>query len=106
MIEIRNMCEKEGLKISNKLIKQYLADELGESIPFRDSHRKNQPQFAFSLKLDIKFIANILQSQDAMKDAAIKIRQALLNTNFELGDNFVIQRNLKIRGTIRTYQIK
>ena len=100
------MCEKEGLKISNKLIKQYLADELGESIPFRDSHRKNQPQVAFSLKLDIKFIANILQSQDAMKDAAIKIRQALLNTNFELGDNFVTQRNLKIRGTIRTYQIK
>ena len=28
--EIRYMCEEESLELSNKLIKQYLADELGE----------------------------------------------------------------------------
>ena len=95
LTEICNMFEKEGLKISNKLIKQYLADEFGESIPFCDSHRKNQPQLVFSLKLNIKFIANIPKSQDTTKDAAIKIRQALLNTNFELGDKFCDSEELE-----------
>ena len=33
------MCEEEGFEVSNKLIKQYLADELGESVQFCDSHR-------------------------------------------------------------------
>ena len=88
------MCE-EGLEISSKLIKQYLADELGELIQFCDSHRKNRSQFVFSSKLDIKDIVNILRSQDTMKDAAIKIRQALLIMNFNLGDKFCNSEELE-----------
>ena len=84
MSEIWNIYDEEGLEISNKLIKQYLTDKLGESIQFCDTHRKNQSQFVFSSKLDIKDIVNILQSQDTMKDAAIKTHQALLNMNFNL----------------------
>ena len=76
------MYEEEDFEISNKLIKEYLADELGESIQFFNSHPKNQSQFVFSSNLDMKDIANILRSQDTMKDAAIKIRQALLIYEF------------------------
>ena len=32
--EIRNMCEEERLEISNNLINQYLADELGEQFSY------------------------------------------------------------------------
>ena len=89
MSEIRNICgEEQGLEISNKLINQYLAEELGESIQLSDSYRKNQSQFVFSSKHDTKDIVNILQSQDTIKDAAIKICQALLNMNFNLVDKF------------------
>ena len=88
------MCE-EGLEISNKLIKQYLTDELGGSIQFCDSHRTNQSQYVFSSKLDVKDIVNILRSQDTMKGAAIKIRQALLNINFNLGDKFCDSKELE-----------
>ena len=95
MSEIRNMCEEEGLEISNKLIKQYLADELGESIQFCDSHHKNQSQFVFSSKLDVKEIVNILRSQDIMKDAAIKIHQTLQNMSFNLGDKFCDSKELE-----------
>ena len=89
------MCEEEGLEISNKQIRQYLADELGKSIQFCDSHRKNQSQFVFSSKLDIKDIVNILRSQDTMKDAAIKISQALLNMNFNLEHKFCDSEELE-----------
>ena len=77
------------------MVKQYLADELEESIQFCDSHRKNQSQFVFSSKLDIKDIVKILRSQDTMKDAAIKIRQAFLNMNFNLGDKFCHSEKLQ-----------
>lgn len=53
------MCDGEDLEISNKLIKQYLPDELGESIQVCGSHRKNQSEFVVWSKLDIKDIANI-----------------------------------------------
>ena len=95
MSEILNMYEEEGLEISNKLIKQYLPDELGESVQFCDSHHKNQSQFFFSSKLDIKEIVNILQSQDIMKDASIKICQALLNMSFNLWDKFCHSEELE-----------
>ena len=88
------MYDEEGLEISNKLIKQYLTDKLGESIQFCDTHRKNQSQFVFSSKLDIKDIVNILQSQDTMKDAAVKTHQALLNMNFNL-NKFCDSEDLK-----------
>lgn len=39
------MCDGEDLEISNKLIKQYLPDELGETIQVCGSHRKNQSEF-------------------------------------------------------------
>ena len=76
------MCEKESLEISNKLIKQYLADGLGEPIQFCDTHQKKQSQFVFSSKLNIKGIVRILRSQDTIKDATIIIHQALININF------------------------
>ena len=74
---------------------QYLSSKLGESIQFSDCHGKNQSQFVFSSKLDIKDIVNILRSQDTTKDTAIKTRQALLNMNFNLVDKFCDSKKLE-----------
>ena len=94
--DIRDMINQENASdLTNKEIKSFLIDELGDTISFCQPERKNQSQFVFSSSIDVNHVVNSLRNLNVIKEAAITIRKSLLEVNFGLDDSFCDAQQLK-----------
>ena len=94
--DIRDMINQENASdLTNKEIKSFLIDELGDTILFCQPERKNQSQFVFSSSIDVNHVVNSLRNLNVIKEAAITIRKSPLEVNFGLDDSFCDAQQLK-----------
>jgi len=60
----------------------------GESVTIVSNSRVNEPDIFFSSDLDATDLAIKLKNQNIMREAGIKLREALMDVDFGLQDKF------------------
>lgn len=70
-----------------------MINELGDSIQFCEPHQKNESQFIFSSKVNVRYLIKLLRSQNIIKEAAQKFRRSLFDITLNWKIDFVIHTN-------------
>ena len=87
--DIRDMLnEKEEFVFNNSEIKTFLISAFTDEIQFSNSDKVNESQIAFSSKIDIQDIVQILRKINIIKEAAVQIRQGFSSMNFNINNKF------------------
>ena len=81
--------------ISNKGVKLYLTEHFQDDVQFCPSERRNESMFVFSSALSVEDVVKKLRSVNVIKEAAVTIREALRNVDFNLNDKFGDAHELK-----------
>ena len=89
LTEIKDIINDLGLiNIRTNEVKVFLLEMFGENIQYCKSKSKNNSLLVFSAKISVADIANVIRSTDIIRAAALELRKALLNLDFQLDDNY------------------
>ena len=89
LTEIRDIINDEGaITIQTHEVKNYISETFGESIQFCKSERKNESLLVFSSSISMADVINTVRATDVIKEAAVEMRNALLNMDFNLDNKF------------------
>ena len=86
---------EEGSSFVNHEVKRFLVEEFGDEIKICEPEQKNQSQFVFSSSVSVEDVVKSPRSLNAVKTAALEIRNALLKVDFGLDDRFCNAQELK-----------
>ena len=94
--EVRDLIkEEEGVDIFTNEIKLFIKETFGDRIQFCVAERKHQSILVCSPSIIVNDAINLLRNTNVVKEAASKLRHALLNIDFGIDDKFCDSEELK-----------